>query len=300
MAFVLAAVNPANPVIPTAMGQSGGALGYSAQNSNTNGLSYGYLGVGFDAYGNFSNKYEGSGCTDPPNISGPMAGEVVVRGPGNGTVGYCALQSSAGNTTAAVPGGTVTYTITVTDTGQTPYAGAAVTDSLDGVLGDAGGYNSDAAATVTDGTGTAGSLSYASPDLTWAGDLTVGETVTITYSVTVHNPDTGGKLMLNFVTSSDPGPSCPFDSPSPGCTVSIPVLTPALALTKTASTTTTTPGSTVGYTITVQDTGQTPRAPPSPTTSAASWPTPPTTTTPPPPPPPPPAPPAPSATPAPP
>ena len=26
MAFVLAAVNPANPVIPSAMGQSGGAL----------------------------------------------------------------------------------------------------------------------------------------------------------------------------------------------------------------------------------------------------------------------------------
>ena len=99
MAFVLAAVNPANPVIPSVMGQSGGALGYSAQNSNTNGLSYGYLGVGFDAYGNFSNKYEGSGCTDPPNISGPMAGEVVVRGPGNGTVGYCALQSSAATAT---------------------------------------------------------------------------------------------------------------------------------------------------------------------------------------------------------
>ena len=100
LAFVLAAVNPANPVIPSVMGQSGGALGYSAQNSNTNGLSYGYLGVGFDAYGNFSNKYEGSGCTDPPNIDGPMAGEVVVRGPGNGTVGYCALQSSAATATS--------------------------------------------------------------------------------------------------------------------------------------------------------------------------------------------------------
>ena len=100
LAFVLAAVNPANPVIPSTMGQSGGALGYSAENSSTNGLSYGYLGVGFDSYGNFSNKYEGSGCTDPPNISGPMAGEVVVRGPGNGTVGYCALQSSAATSTS--------------------------------------------------------------------------------------------------------------------------------------------------------------------------------------------------------
>ena len=100
MAFVLAAVNPANPVIPTAMGQSGGALGYSAQSSNNNGLSFGYLGVGFDAFGNFSSKYEGSGCTDPANISQKMPGQVVVRGPGNLTVGYCALQSSAATATS--------------------------------------------------------------------------------------------------------------------------------------------------------------------------------------------------------
>ena len=73
MAFVLAAVNPANPVIPSLLGQSGGALGYSAQSSNNNGLSYGYLGVGFDVCGNFSSKYEGSGCTDPANIAAAHA-----------------------------------------------------------------------------------------------------------------------------------------------------------------------------------------------------------------------------------
>jgi large repetitive protein len=81
--------------VPATIGQAGGALGYSAANSSTNGLSYGYLGVGFDASGSFSNKYEGSGCTDPANINSLMPGQVVVRGPGNGTVGYCALQSSA-------------------------------------------------------------------------------------------------------------------------------------------------------------------------------------------------------------
>ena len=154
------------------------------------------------------------------------------------------------NTTAAVPGATVTYTITVADTGQTPYTGAIVTDSLDGVLGDAA-YNNDAAAT-------SGTVSYASPDLTWTGDLTPGDTVTITYTVTVHNPDTGGKLMVNFVTSTDPGSTCPFDSPNPGCAVTIPVLTPALTIVKTASTASATPGQQVTYTITVTDTGQTP------------------------------------------
>ena len=87
------------------------------------------------------------------------------------------------NTTAAVPGATVTYTITIADTGDTPYTGATVTDALTGVLGDAA-YDNDAAAS-------AGSVSYASPALTWTGNLTVGATVTITYSVTVRNPDTG-------------------------------------------------------------------------------------------------------------
>jgi hypothetical protein len=60
----------------------------------------------------------------------------------------------------------VGYTITVTDSGQTPYTGATVTDSLSGVLGDAA-YNGDAAAT-------AGTVSYASPVLTWTGNLAVG------------------------------------------------------------------------------------------------------------------------------
>jgi hypothetical protein len=102
-AFVLAAVNPANPVIPSVAGPSGGSLGYSAQAANgLSGLTDGYVAVGFDEFGNFSNgtPYEGSGCTDPPNIATKMPGQVVVRGPGNGTVGYCALHSSAATATS--------------------------------------------------------------------------------------------------------------------------------------------------------------------------------------------------------
>ncbi|MGD0065515.1 MAG: putative Ig domain-containing protein [Streptosporangiaceae bacterium] len=100
MAFVLAAVNPANPVTPAAIGQSGGALAYSAPSSNSPGLSYGYMGVGLDVYGNFSNRYEGLGCTDPANMDGPMAGEVAIRGPGEASTGYCALNSSAATATS--------------------------------------------------------------------------------------------------------------------------------------------------------------------------------------------------------
>jgi len=84
-------------------GPSGGSLGYSAQAANgLSGLTDGYVAVGFDEFGNFSNgtPYEGSGCTDPPNIATKMPGQVVVRGPGNGTVGYCALHSSAATATS--------------------------------------------------------------------------------------------------------------------------------------------------------------------------------------------------------
>ena len=48
---------------------------------------------------------------------------------------------------SAAPGTAVAYTITVADTGQTPYTGATVTDDLTGVLG-AAAYNGDAAATI--------------------------------------------------------------------------------------------------------------------------------------------------------
>jgi Putative Ig domain/Spy0128-like isopeptide containing domain len=104
IAFALAAANPADPQVPSVIGQAGGDLGYSALASNNPalpGLANGYLGIGLDVFGNYSNKFEGTGCTDPANISSQMPGQVVVRGPGNGTVGYCALQSSAATATSA-------------------------------------------------------------------------------------------------------------------------------------------------------------------------------------------------------
>jgi large repetitive protein len=102
IAFVLAATNPASPSIPASIGPTGGSLGYSAF-SAASGLPDGYLGIGLDAYGNFSNKsFEGSGCTNPSNISTQMPGQVVIRGPGNGLVGYCPVQSSAATASSAL------------------------------------------------------------------------------------------------------------------------------------------------------------------------------------------------------
>ena len=101
------------------------------------------------------------------------------------------------STGATAPGSVVAYTITVTNSGQTPYTGAAFTDPLTGVLDDAT-YNNDVAAT-------AGSASFASPDLTWTGNLAVGAAATITFSVTVANPDTGSKVLASTITSATAG-----------------------------------------------------------------------------------------------
>ncbi|MBG6103361.1 hypothetical protein IW249_003775 [Micromonospora vinacea] len=105
LAFALAAVDPANPRSPSVIGQSGGSLGYSAAfNGGSVGLSNGYLGIGLDVFGNFSNSlYQGTGCTNPPYISTTntrVPGQVVVRGPGRNGVGYCAINSTATSTSS--------------------------------------------------------------------------------------------------------------------------------------------------------------------------------------------------------
>ncbi|MCU1586169.1 MAG: hypothetical protein JWM49_2725 [Microbacteriaceae bacterium] len=90
--FYLAVTDPYNPQVPTSIGQAGGSLGYSASGSGTaakSGLDHGYLGLGLDNWGNYvTSGYEGAGCT-PSSLS--TTPSVTVRGPGNGTQGYCLL-----------------------------------------------------------------------------------------------------------------------------------------------------------------------------------------------------------------
>ena len=93
--FFLAASDPTNAsASPITLGPFGGALGYKADQTGdgTAGLTNGYLGFGLDAYGNYSN-----GDTSDPTCNetpGAIPESVAVRGPGNGTSGYCLLQSN--------------------------------------------------------------------------------------------------------------------------------------------------------------------------------------------------------------
>jgi uncharacterized repeat protein (TIGR01451 family) len=159
------------------------------------------------------------------------------------------ITKTAGVSTTT-PGSVVQYTITVADTGQTPYTGAAVTDSLANILNDTA-YNGNAATTT-------GNVSYTSPTLTWTGNLTPGGTATITFSVTVNNPDLGDKHLVNTVTSTAAGNNCPASGPAPACTATVQDLIPALTITKTSNVANASPGGAVHYTITVTDSGQTP------------------------------------------
>jgi hypothetical protein len=87
------------PPEPSAVGAGGGSLGYAgAANSPTPGFPAGWLGIGFDVFGNYLNSsFDGKGCTatsyEGPGIRVPN--QVTVRGPGNGNTGYCVLSSSA-------------------------------------------------------------------------------------------------------------------------------------------------------------------------------------------------------------
>ena len=113
-----------------------------------------------------------AGSTDPRCTTTVLVGQLLTI-----------VNTASGTTTT--PGSTVDYTMTITNTGQTRYTGVTVTDDLTGVLDDAT-YNNDAAAT-------AGSVELDQPGPDLDGDLHPGTSATMTFSVTVNNPDTGDK-----------------------------------------------------------------------------------------------------------
>ncbi|GAA4160645.1 hypothetical protein GCM10022286_16980 [Gryllotalpicola daejeonensis] len=182
----------------------------------------------------------GNYTNGPGNVT-----ETGLNPPGDATVSFSAPSytvAKTASTSVAHPGDKVTYTITVRNTGAWDYTTAnpaSFTDDLSGVLDDAT-YNGDASsgATVTGDT------------LSWTGAVAAGASQTITYSVTVKNPDDGDQALTNAVAPDGPGGTC---DPAANCTTSTPVQ--SFTVTKTADTNEVTPGATVHYTVTVKNTG---------------------------------------------
>ncbi|MFJ1796835.1 IPT/TIG domain-containing protein [Kitasatospora griseola] len=103
-------------------------------------------------------------------------------------------------------GDKVSYSVTVAQHGAGAVTGASITDDLSGVL-NAAAYNGDVEAT-------SGTAAVKDGKLTWTGDLPVGGSATITWSVTVTGRD--GRLHDTVTTDDergtcDPGKRCETD-----------------------------------------------------------------------------------------
>jgi hypothetical protein len=91
----------------TEVGAYGGSLGYAQfdrDDLQRNGVDGGYLGLGLDAWGNFSADTEGRGADCPEGQQAPdhlqatlnrAPDNVALRGPGQGTDGYCLIATTA-------------------------------------------------------------------------------------------------------------------------------------------------------------------------------------------------------------
>ncbi|MEE4496226.1 DUF7507 domain-containing protein [Streptomyces sp. BE230] len=102
----------------TSPGAFGGSLGYAQKLPNDDpgevilpGVNRGYVGVGLDVLGNYFGDWEhrGNGCaTRSPagtafRIPAPGANMVTLRGPGDGTEGYCFLGATTSNLSTTGP-----------------------------------------------------------------------------------------------------------------------------------------------------------------------------------------------------
>ncbi|MFE7526505.1 hypothetical protein ACFU7Y_12350 [Kitasatospora sp. NPDC057542] len=121
-------------------GAFGGSLGYAQKLPDDDpnltflpGVDRGYLGVGLDVLGNYFGDWEqrGNGCAQRSpagtsfRVPAPGANMVTVRGPGDGTTGYCFLTATTSNFTTNGPWpstlpGTLQGPLTTLPPGVTP------------------------------------------------------------------------------------------------------------------------------------------------------------------------------------
>ncbi|BDZ42144.1 hypothetical protein GCM10025865_14430 [Paraoerskovia sediminicola] len=158
------------------------------------------------------------------------------------------------DTVEVLPGEEVTYQVEITNSGQVDYPDvdgerASFEDDLSEVLDDA---TLDETSIVVDPD--VGTPDFTDPTLSWTGPLAVGETVTVTYTVTVNAPLSGDGILANVVTGP-PESSC-VDPTAPGCFVVLPER--ALDIEKTASEEAVAPGDTVTYTVTATNLSEVP------------------------------------------
>ena len=155
-----------------------------------------------------------SATAQPPGNTEPIVPETPDTTHPVPTPGFDLRKSSdPGDGAAVVPGDRIAYTVTGENTGETVLEPVVITDDLSEVLnnatldGEPQAVNGDR--DVSDGL----VLDADAMQWSWTGVLEVGESVSITYAVTV-NDGVSGTLLLNRATASGTPPgSTPLSPP---------------------------------------------------------------------------------------
>jgi uncharacterized repeat protein (TIGR01451 family)/LPXTG-motif cell wall-anchored protein/fimbrial isopeptide formation D2 family protein len=144
-----------------------------------------------------------------------------------------------------VPGDVVNYTVTATNVGAVAL-NETITDDLSQVLDDATG--------PTNLTASSGATpTVQGQTIVWTGDIAIGATITIQYTMTVKDLDELGDGKLDNAVTGTGETNCKSGAPTADCITSNPVK--AWDLIKTANTDTVVAGGTITYTITARNVG---------------------------------------------
>nr|BFE51478.1 hypothetical protein GCM10017745_49050 [Saccharothrix mutabilis subsp. capreolus] len=191
------------------------------------------------------------GASDAPagNSSGVAAFDVAPTGES------CRVHiAKTASTSLALPGQPVTYTVTITNTGTADYLAGnpvVVNDDLSRALANAT-YNNDASAP-------SGTVSFASPTLTWTGPLAANTSVAMTYSLTPNANVPVGTELPNTVSSPTSTTNCPVGSTDPSCSTVTAMGVPGLSVVKSANPATAHEvGDTIQFSFVVTNTGNVP------------------------------------------
>jgi len=195
----------------------------------------------------FEEKPDGSALVPPRVVFQPMSpyrasdhDPVVV---GLFAVADASITKTDGVTTA-VPGGSVTYTITASNAGPDPVAGGTVADTFPAIL---------TCTWTCVGAGGGTCTAAGSGNIADTVNLPVGASVTYTATCAINSSATG--VLTNTATVSSGAAS--DSNPANNSATDTDTLTPQadLAVTKTDGVTTATPGGSVTYTITASNSG---------------------------------------------
>ncbi len=160
-----------------------------------------------DAWGVLVNNHASSEATPPglPPINPP---DVETEHP---TPGYAFTKTAnPASGTAVNPGQTIEYTLTGVNTGMTVLDPVVIHDDLSEVLNHAT-LTGDPVATI-EGEATVPQPTVSGTDIDWEGTLQIGQTVTITYTVTL-NEDAEGVIVRNHASSEATPPGLPPITP---------------------------------------------------------------------------------------